>query len=224
MRKFLTSILSLSMTLGLLCLCVSPLTYSATKSAPSTDSQAEAFGLRRLPNSVMAHAWVRPGIEFRDFHAVLVLPTSVSFRPEPRSLYDEYALSESQQRTVRNIVGAALESELKELPGLSITTSPGRHVLVLETALIDIVSHVPPEPAGRSATFVRHLGEATFVVELRDSMTHEVVARAIERRTIAASTVHRSNRAWTQSEVRRAADRLGVSLRRQVEEFSRRET
>lgn len=221
MRKFLTSMFSVIMTFGLLCFCVAPVTRASSKAEQSADALAEAAGLSRLKDSVMDHAWVRPGVNLGKYSQVLVMPIDLAYRQKPRKSHNEYALTPAQKESLSEIVPVALASELEELDGLELTDRRGRHVLVLETALIDIVSHVPEEPVGRGASFVRVIGEATFVVELRDSMTDELVARAIERREVTSSSVRRSSRVWNRNEVRHAAERMSASLRRQVEEFSR---
>jgi hypothetical protein len=47
--------------------------------------------------------------------------------------------------------------------------------------LVDVVSHVPPDSAGNISTTVRSTWEAPIVLELRDSMSHEILARTVER-------------------------------------------
>jgi hypothetical protein len=209
------------MAFGFLCLAVAPVTQASSKSEQSVEALARSSGLRRLPDSVMDNAWVRPDVDFGKYRAVLVMPLDLAYRQKPRKSHNEFPLTHEQKLALNEVVPAALASELDELKGLKLTDKRGRRVLVLETALIDIVSHVPSEPVGRGASFVRVIGEATIVVELRDSMTDEVVARAIERREVTSNSVHRSNRVWNRSEVRHAAERMSASLRRQVEEFAR---
>jgi hypothetical protein len=221
MRKLLTSVLSISMAFGFLCLAVAPVTQASSKSEQSMDALAKAAGLRRLPDSVMDQAWVRPGAELGKYHAIIVMPVDLAYRSKPRASRNEFPLNHEQKRALNEVVPAALASELVELKGLELTNKRGRHVMVLETAVVDIVSHVPSEPVGRGASFVRILGEATIVIELRDSLTDEVVARAIERCQVTSNSVHRSNRVWNRSEVRHAAERMSANLRRQVEEFAR---
>jgi hypothetical protein len=94
-------------------------------------------------------------------------------------------------------------------------------VLVVWGGVLDIASRIPPEPVGRGASFVRTLGEATLVVELRDSMTDEVVARAVDHRSVSPAFVRRSTSVSNEAEVRNAARRWAADLRRQLDEFAR---
>ncbi len=129
-------------------------------------------------------------------------------------------MSESQLKFLREVVPAALVESLSDLSDLELTFTRQPKGLVLEIAVIDVVSHVPPESAGRTATFTRMLGAATLAIELRDATTNAVVARAVERREIARHSRYRSDRNWNQKEVRDAAKRFGAAVRDQIEEFT----
>ena len=87
-------------------------------------------------------------------------------------------------------------------------------------AIVDVVSHVPEEPIGRSAVFLKSLGEATLIVELRDSVTHEVLARAVDRRAAENSFPTRSKSVTNRSDIRFAAESWASLLRRRLDEFA----
>ncbi len=87
-------------------------------------------------------------------------------------------------------------------------------MLVIRGALLDIVSFVPPEMLGRSEIYLSSVGEATLVVEGIDSMSGEVVFRAVDRRST-NPTGGGTIRAW--SEVRRWARRCATILREGLE-------
>ena len=88
-------------------------------------------------------------------------------------------------------------------------------VVIIVGALHDIVSRVPPEQAGRSEVWLSSLGEATLIIQIADSLSGEVIYRAIDRR--AAESVGgqmvRGNSAQTWGEVRRWARRWATRLR-----------
>jgi hypothetical protein len=187
----------------------------------SATPQVTADGLSRLHDSVMQQAWVKPGVDLSAYTRIMVLPTSLSFKDVPRHSRDEFAITERQKQALLEVVPEALGAELAKLTGYTLTDKPGRDVLVVWGGVLDIASRVPPEPVGRGASFVRTLGEATLVVELRDSMTDEVVARAVDRRSVSPAFVRRSTSASNEAEVRNAARRWAADLRRQLDEFAR---
>ena len=98
---------------------------------------------------------------------------------------------------------------------------PGPAVLILDGAMLDIVSRVPPQQASRGDIFISRIGEITLVLQLRDSMSGETLARAAERRAIepAGRGAVRANSVTTWSEVRRLARRWGSKLRNGLDDF-----
>ena len=54
------------------------------------------------------------------------------------------------------------------------------HVLLVMGGLLDVVSFVPPDPVGGwSEVYLSRVGEATLVLEIRDSITQTTLATAI---------------------------------------------
>jgi hypothetical protein len=209
-----------SMACGIVLLSASPPGLATNRTSGATaDKFAAADGLAPLADSVMAQAWIKPGIDLRKYETLLVLPATV--KPYATRGHDsDFPLTDEQLTYIRAVVPAALMESLSDLSGLELTSRRAPRALVLEIAVVDVVSHLPPQSAGRSATFTRMLGAATLAIELRDATTGVVVARAMERREIARRTVYRSNRAWNQAEVRNAAERFAENVKHQIEEFT----
>jgi hypothetical protein len=220
MTGFVSRALCASMACGIVMLSGSPLTFATSRASGATaDKIAVADGLSPLADSVMAQAWIKPGTDLRKYETLLLLPATV--KPfETRGHGSDFPLTDEQLTYVRTVVPAALMESLSDLSDLELTSRRTPKTLVLEIAVVDIVSHLPPQSAGRSATFTRMLGAATLAIELRDATTNVVVARAMERREIARRTVYRSNRAWNQAEVRKAAERFAENVKSQIEEFT----
>jgi hypothetical protein len=94
-------------------------------------------------------------------------------------------------------------------------------VLMLDGGLLDVVSRVPPQQAGRHEIYISRVGEITLVLQLRDSMSGETLARAAERRSIqpAGRMGMQSNPVTTWAEIRRVARRWGSKLRKGLDDF-----
>jgi len=199
-----------------------PLVHSATAGAEAgTHTQLSSDGLIRLHDSVLKQAWIKPGVDLGAYTKIMLLPVGLTFKDVPHHSRDTYPITDQQKQTLVDVVPEALGAELAKLTSYELTNAPGGNVLTASSGVLDIVSYVPPEPIGRGAHFLRTLGEATLVIELRVSMTGEVVARAIERRAVSPAFVHRSNAVSNRADVRNAASRWAADLRRQLEEFSR---
>jgi len=73
---------------------------------------------------------------------------------------------------------------------------------------------VPPDHIGRGEIWLSSLGEGTLVIELADSLSGEVIFRAVDRRAIeSVGSATRANSASTWGEVRRWARRWATRLR-----------
>ncbi len=77
----------------------------------------------------------------------------------------------------------------------------------------------PPEMKGRGEIYLSSVGAATLVIEGIDSMSGEVVFRAVDRRSVkpAGARIQRVNTVTNWSEVRRVARRWATILREGLE-------
>ena len=74
--------------------------------------------------------------------------------------------------------------------------------------------------SSRDRIYLSRVGEATLVLELRDSITEAILARAVDRRAAESSfSMSESNRVRNRSEVRRMAATWARMLRTRLDEF-----
>jgi hypothetical protein len=219
MEKSLSKVLTASMVCGML-MSAAAFAQATSPANDAANAQVTSDGLYRLNDSVLERAWVKPGVDLSAYDKIMVLPVGLTFKDVPRHSRNSYPITDQQKQTLVDIVPEALGAELGKMTSYQLTSEPGKGTLSVYGAVLDIVSYVPPEPVGRGATFVRTLGEATLVVELRDSVTGEVVARAADRRAVSPAFVQRSNAVNNRVEVRNAARRWATDLRRQIDAFA----
>ena len=185
-------------------------------------------GLHRVHQYKFDEAWAKPGLDLTLYRNILLEPIEVSYREvKPKTTLraragtqGDFPVSEDAKAKLQDIVHDAFEEQLSESERYGVTNRPGRDVLLIRASLLDVVSHVPPEPIGRSDIYLRSIGEATLVLELRDGASNEILARAIDRQAadradlfIELSTVT----AW--SEVRVVAKGWARLLRQRLDEF-----
>ncbi len=90
--------------------------------------------------------------------------------------------------------------------GFEVVTRAGPDVLRIDTAVADLFVNAPDTmSAGRSRTFTTNAGEATLILEARDSETNALLARIIDRRET-RGIPGSSNRATNTSEFRSLAN------------------
>jgi len=135
-----------------------------------------------------------------------------------RSNQREYWISDEGKQRLVEIVNEVFLEELQKSERFTIVDEVGPDVLIIVGALHDIVSRVPPDLVGRGEIFLSSVGEATLVLEARDSLSGETIYRAVDRRSIeqpggGLDAAIRSTPVTTWSEVRRWARRWATRLR-----------
>ena len=185
-------------------------------------------GLVRVDNARFRSAWADPEVDFSQYNKVMSGGARFEFRAVSktagrtlmsRGSQREFWISDANRDKLVDTVSAVFKEELSKAQGWEVAEEVGPDVLILRGALLDIVSFVPPEMIGRGEIYLSSVGEATLVVEGIDSMSGEVVFRAVDRRSItpADNTMVLASTVTTWSEVRRWARRYATILREGLE-------
>jgi len=214
----------LALTLASIAGCATP--------EPTIQTGAEAEtthdGLVRVDNSAFQRAWVDPTIDLSQYSKIMPGGAEFEFRAVRgsgtsmrRSNATEFPISESNRQRLKEMADEIFDEELSRSVRFQMVDSPGPDVLVVRGAMLDIVSNVPPQTAGRSDIFLSRVGEATLVLEIVDSTSGETLARAAERGAAqpAGNRGMRSSTPANTNEVRRLFRRWAVRLREGLDNF-----
>lgn len=210
---------------ALLCGC-------ATQATPTAEA-VTYDGLVPVQDTNLEFAWIKPDMPLSAFDQVVLAQPELQFRAvrpisgtiSQSQSRTEFPISEPSREKLAEIINEKFREELARSTHYRLTEQPGPGVLVLKPSLLDIVSHVPPEPVGRSDIFLDSVGEATLVVEIVDSVSGETLARAADRRaaeppgTMGTFGALRSSPVTTWQEVRRLADRWARLLGQRVDQL-----
>lgn len=223
------------MKAALLVACLA-LAAGCSAPAPVIDTSAPTYdGMVPVRDSGLKEAWVKPDIDLSRYEKMVLLPVEVQFRAvRPaalsavgRSQDREFPLRPVDQQRLVDVVTEVFREELTKSQHLALVTDAGPDVLLIRTSLLDIVSKVPPEEAGRSELFLDKVGEATLVLELQDAQSGEVLARAVDRRAADPVDANGTNvsrvtsvQAWT--EVRRVARRWASLVTTRIDQLHTR--
>ena len=152
-----------------------------------------------------------PGAAEFQFRAVKKRSSTTARRSNQR----EFWISDKDKAKLEQTVTAIFADELAKSEYFTEVDEPGPDVLIIRGALHDIVSQVPPDIMGRGEIYLDSVGEATLVIEAVDSLSGEVLYRAVERRAAQrpGREMVQSNAVTTWAEVRRLARRWAVRLR-----------
>jgi len=181
-------------------------------------------GLVRIDNSAFSNAWIDPDVDLTQYTRIMPGGATFEFRAVKKNSStsrarinneSEFWISDDGKEAVREIVTEAFREELLNSKHFTFANSRGPDVLIIEGALHDIVSRVPPDIAGRGEIYLASVGEATLILEARDSLSNEVIYRAVDRRSgeQADGNLTMNNTVRTRSEVRRMAVRWAKRLR-----------
>ncbi len=220
-----------------LILALAAVFFSGCSSAPPTidmspDAEVTFDGLHPIQGGRMQEAWARPDFDISTFSKVMLQGADAEFRPggqnprQSRSLgpNEHFAVTPEQKVRFEEQMSAAFVEELSSSEVFTIVTEPGPDVLLIQGILLDVVSFVPDQRAGRSQVFLSRIGEVTLVLEIRESESGAILARGAERR--AAETtgtgLTRSNTVTNSAEFRRVARRWAMVLREGLDEFMAR--
>ncbi|MFL2545922.1 MAG: DUF3313 family protein [Candidatus Rariloculaceae bacterium] len=117
-------------------------------------------------------------------------------------------------------VGEVFRDELSKIENWEYVTEPGPDVLILVGYMVDIVSSVPLNMVGRNDVYITRVGEATLVLELRDSMSQQVLARSADRRGADPSWPTVANTVTSLAEVRRLSRTWARTLVNRLDELA----
>jgi len=151
----------------------------------------ESFdGLLEVTNSSASAAWVRRDFDLSGYSRVRLEGAGIEYRPVRSgsrrlgSANEGFPVSPSAQARLVDVMRKAFEQELARSKRFALTEEIGPGVLTVWAGLLDVVSFAPPQRAGRNDIFLRRLGEATLVIELRDSESNATLARVMDRRAL----------------------------------------
>jgi hypothetical protein len=178
----LRSILALS-TLALL--SVSVPSYAA--------DAATSDGLVSVRSWNVDELYLRPRADLSAYRSVVIDPVQVSFRKDwNREFQDPHAslrrLSQDDVRRISDETATGLQNALADAfraKGYTIATVPGPGVLRLSPTLTNVYVNAVEDmyQGGTTRSFTKDAGEATLLLDVRDSANGALLGRVVDRRT-----------------------------------------
>jgi hypothetical protein len=163
---------------------VAPLTATAEEENDRFDN------LVRVEDSSAAVAYVDPQADFSVFDSVMILDTFVAFRSNwqrdqrrgTRGTRISTADMERIKTRVSELFNSVLVDAMEANDGFKVVSEPDYNVLLIRAAIIDLDVTAPDTSSpGRSRTYTADSGAATLYIELFDSVSGQIIGRAIDR-------------------------------------------
>lgn len=197
------------------------------------DAEVTHDGLTRVDRTIMDAVWARNDIDLSGVTKIHFHGLGVEFRnvsgpysgragassQSARSNQTEFQLDEATRALFEEEISSAFREEIMASTVFEVVEEGGPDVLDVHIGLLDVVSRVPPDTVGRSRVFIDRVGEATLVLEVRDSVSHTILARAVDRRAAESSTMMESSPPRNRAEVRRLGRRWGAMIRDGLEKM-----
>lgn len=175
--------------------------------------------------------YVRPGVSFAQYKRVAILDCPVAFRKDWQKDQNRDA-SPSNRMTAADMdaIKKGLSEEFRKIfidelqtkGGYTVVTDGGEDVLVLRPAIVDLDVTAPDTmSAGRGYTLTESAGAMTLYLEVFDSVTSQLLARAVDRETSRGnSQIQWTNRVTNKAEADRALRRWASALRARLDEVN----
>ncbi|MFC1795669.1 DUF3313 family protein [Pseudomonadota bacterium] len=185
--------------------------YAKKQELPEVTSD----GLHRVPDSKLAVVYAEPGADLAPYQRVNLLDAYVAFKknwardqrsksaqPLRINSKDMEKIKDTLSAEFKEVFRAALVDE-----GFELTEETADDVMIVRPAIINLDVNAPDTmSAGRTTTYVASAGEMTLYIELYDSVSGDIFAKALDRRV---DNRHGGYYTWANSVTNRAAaDRI----------------
>lgn len=149
-------------------------------------------GLTSVEGSQADVLYVLPEADFAAYDSFIVLEPYVAFRRNWQR--DVNRAATSTARRVSDDDMEEMKSQVADLfrevfverlegGGFSVVDEPGEDVMILRPAILNLDITAPDVGSpGRSRTYVTEAGSASLFIELYDSVTGQILARAVDSR------------------------------------------
>ena len=209
---------------ALLVLCAAALSGCTT----TQNQVTEWDGLVRRPVSRMDAVFVLPDADITGYTSVMLDPVQVSFardwdpnrgRRNPASRLNANDIA-AIQSGLADMLRESFRAQL-EAGGYTIVDQPGPDTLRVTAAIVDLNVTAPDTmTAGRTRTYTTNSGQMTLVAELRDSVTGDLLARAVDtQRGRNTGAMQFTNNVTNTADARRAMGVWANALRQGLDEM-----
>ena len=174
------------MILSLIILGLVPVTSMAKEKKELPEYTVE--GLQLVPNSKkMAVVYAEPGANLSQYERVYLVDPYVAFKKnwqrDQNRTYTNKIRTSDMDRIKIDVSKLFMEVFTEELEngGYTLATERAEDVLIIKPAIIDLDVTAPDtRSAGRVDTYTRTAGSMTLYLELYDSVTDDLLAKALD--------------------------------------------
>lgn len=207
---------------GLLALAATFVALMVAGCATTQSGPTEWDGLVRQPGNRLNAVFVKPDAEIPTYPSIILAPAEVQFArnwdPNRGGRSMSRRLDTADIVAIKDNLAAMFGEIFKEelaAGGYQIVTEPGPDTLIVIPAIVDLFIAAPDTTSAVSGrTYTANSGRMTLVLELRDSVTGETLARIVDTQSGRSSGILTvTNRVTNTADARRAIGVWAQALR-----------
>jgi hypothetical protein len=197
--------------------------------AQAADATASWDGLVPIKPKRMDMVYVLPGADFRPYSKVMLDRTEVAFHKDwlknmNNARSGNRRINDSEAAKIMAAASANFSdvwTKALEKAGYQVVDAPGADVLRVSTAIANLYINAPDTmDAGRSVSYTAEAGEATLILEARDSRTNALLGRVVDRRETRSSvTMQPTSRVTNQADFRALFSQWAAIVGKGLEEL-----
>lgn len=205
--------------------CVLVQGCQTTKTSPIEEASLHD-GLVRVENKAVDAVYRRPEARMSEYSKLLLRPIEVQFAknwaPEKSGsvLYEMH--EPDREKIKRELADAFAEVFKRELEkgGYPLVGETGKDVLEIQAAIVNLYITAPDvsmQTSGRTRVYTSDAGEMTLIMQLHDSVTGQLLARAHDRREGGPDMWQWTNSVTNTSEAKRIIATWATALRKALD-------
>jgi len=185
--------------------------YSLVFAAKDELPEVTEDGLHRVHESKAAIVYAEPGATLADYDSVMLLEAHVAFQKNwernqrTKSVTSNRIRSSDIEKIKNNLAREfdAIFTQTLEEGGYPVVDHAGETVLLIRPAIINLDITAPDTPsASFTRNYISSAGEMTLYLEIYDSVTGDMIAKAMDRKT---DNTHANFYTWSNSSTNKAA-------------------
>ena len=195
--------------------------FAAMTAATGWSAEEEPLsfdGLALVEHADVDVTYVLPEADFSMYNRFMIMEPQVAFRRNWQRDVNRGVRSPAQIVNTRDM--ERIKAQMSELflevftqeltnGGFTIVEEPDEDVLILRPAIVNLDVAAPnTQTANRNQTFVANAGSASLFIELFDSLTGQILARAVDSRSARSSASFQ----WASSVTNRAEARNALRI------------
>jgi len=195
---------------------------TTSESLAPLDELATQEGLVRVDSKAVAVLYRRPEATLKGYSKLQIPPITVQFDKDwdpQKSGSALYSMHEPDREKMKTELAEAFAEVFKrdlEKGGYAVVTNEGPDVLEVQAAIVNLRVTVPDpnQISGRTQVYTTDAGEMTLVLQLHDSITGQLLARAIDRRAASHDFWNWTTSVSNTADAKRIISSWAVALRK----------